>query len=66
VRQSEAVQLFLERAAAARPNFVMWDNEAPIVAEITRQLDGLPLAIELAAARAQGAPPGGDPGTARR
>lgn len=58
VRQSEAVQLFLERAAAARPNFVMWDNEAPFVAEITRQLDGLPLAIELAAARAQVLRPG--------
>jgi predicted ATPase/transcriptional regulator with XRE-family HTH domain len=58
VRQSEAVQLFLERAAAARPNFAMWDNEVPIVAEITRQLDGLPLAIELAAARAQVLRPG--------
>jgi predicted ATPase/DNA-binding winged helix-turn-helix (wHTH) protein len=46
-----AVQLFVERAAAAAGGFRFGDEEAPLVAEICRRLDGLPLAIELAAAR---------------
>lgn len=46
-----AVQLFAERAAASSSGFVMDDHEAPIVADICRQLDGIPLAIELAASR---------------
>jgi predicted ATPase len=46
-----AVQLFVERAAAALGEFELSDADAPIVAEICQQLDGLPLAIELAAAR---------------
>jgi predicted ATPase/DNA-binding SARP family transcriptional activator len=46
-----AVQLFLARARAARPGFELNADAAPVAAEITRQLDGLPLAIELAAAR---------------
>jgi predicted ATPase/DNA-binding winged helix-turn-helix (wHTH) protein len=44
-----AVQLFLLRVAARAGNFVLTDAEAPFVAEICRQLDGIPLAIELAA-----------------
>jgi predicted ATPase len=48
---SEAVRLFVERARAARPGFRPGPGDADVVAEICRRLDGLPLAIELAAAR---------------
>jgi predicted ATPase/Tfp pilus assembly protein PilF len=51
VRQSEAVQLFAARASAASPRFELNSDTLPLVAEICYQLDGLPLAIELAAAR---------------
>src|SRR6266446_1515988 len=44
-----AVQLFVRRVAARAGNFVLTDAEAPFVAEICRKLDGIPLAIELAA-----------------
>jgi predicted ATPase/class 3 adenylate cyclase len=48
---SESVQLFVERAAAANPGFSLNDQNASAVAQIVRRLDGIPLALELAAAR---------------
>ena len=57
VLRSAAVRLFTERARAAQSGFRLTDENAAAVAEICRRLDGLPLAIELAAARIRLLPP---------
>jgi predicted ATPase/DNA-binding CsgD family transcriptional regulator len=49
--QTESVRLFTARARAARPELNLLDVDAPVLAEICRRLDGIPLALELAAAR---------------
>lgn len=49
--QYEAVQLFIDRALLVQPHFAVTSQNAPDVAQICHRLDGIPLAIELAAAR---------------
>ena len=49
--ECDSVRLFVERARKVRPNFALMESNAPAVAQICHELDGIPLAIELAAAR---------------
>jgi predicted ATPase/DNA-binding CsgD family transcriptional regulator len=57
VMATDAVRLFVARAEAVRTGFALTDGDAEAVAEIVRRLDGVPLAIELAAARVDHLPP---------
>ncbi|MDQ6669167.1 MAG: tetratricopeptide repeat protein [Chloroflexota bacterium] len=57
IARSPAVQLFVERTRAARPEFHLSAENASLVARVCASLDGLPLAIELAAGRARVLPP---------
>lgn len=57
VSQYESVRLFVERARLVKPSFEVNAENAPAIAEICTRLDGLPLAIELAAARIRMLPP---------
>jgi predicted ATPase/DNA-binding SARP family transcriptional activator len=56
IADCEAVQLFARRARAARPGFAVTQTNARLVLEVCRRLDGLPLALELAATRAASMP----------
>ena len=49
--QYEAVRLFIDRAVATQPGFIVTNRNAPAIAEVCHRLDGIALAIELAAAR---------------
>ncbi|MCA1842236.1 MAG: LuxR family transcriptional regulator, partial [Actinobacteria bacterium] len=57
ILRSEGVRLFVERARDARPSFEVDDDNATVLGAICSRLDGLPLAIELAAARIRSLPP---------
>lgn len=51
IAASETVQLFVDRARLVRPSYELTEQDARVLAKVVRQLDGLPLGIELAAAR---------------
>jgi predicted ATPase len=55
--QSEAVQLFVERAGASRPDSVLDASNQSAVTDLCHRLDGLPLALELVAAQVRGLAP---------
>ena len=55
--RDEAIELFADRARLARPDFTFSDDTAVAVAQICARLDGMPLAIELAAARVRALSP---------
>jgi predicted ATPase len=52
--QYDSVRLFIERAVAVKSDFIVTNENAPAVAQVCSRLDGIPLAIELAAARVKG------------
>ena len=54
---SDAVRLFVDRAASVQPGFTLTAANAEAIAQICRRLDGIPLAVELAAARVRSLPP---------
>jgi len=54
--RADAVSLFVDRAHAAVPDFALTQQNTPAVAELCRRLDGMPLALELAAVRLRGMP----------
>lgn len=58
VAEAPAVRLFTDRAATVRPGFTLDESTADAVVEICRRLDGMPLALELAAARLRSMTPG--------
>jgi len=51
LEQNPAIRLFVERATAVQPRFLLTERNAPAVAQVCQRLDGIPLALELAAAR---------------
>jgi predicted ATPase/class 3 adenylate cyclase len=57
LKEMESIRLFVERAATANRNFVLTQDNAPFVAQICFRLDGIPLAIELAASRVKALTP---------
>lgn len=57
IARSEAVQLFIDRARLVRSDFALSETNASAVAQVCQRLDGIPLAIELAAARVRMLPP---------
>ena len=57
LEQNDCVHLFMDRAMAAQPSLRLKEKNAPAIADICRRLDGIPLALELAAARTKVFPP---------